>query len=120
VADLEYEIDTPVSIGLRAWSLFIPGDVAIFNTPGAVFEMRLRNITDITQKGTLVFSFPGPSPQEVIGSYTLKHTPIKGKFTGIVVTHESGTGYALDVIDKEDVRTGGEGQILKIIQSNDF
>ena len=43
VADLEYETDAPVSINMRAWSPFIPGDVAISNTPGAVFEVYLHN-----------------------------------------------------------------------------
>ncbi len=108
VADLEYEIDAPVSVGLRAWSPFIPGDVAISNAPGAVFEVHLRNITDATQKGMLVFSFPGPSQQEVGGTPTFEHTFVKGSFSGVVVTHASGNGYALGIIGTEDFRIGGD------------
>ena len=112
VADLEYETDAPVSVGLRAWSPFIPGDVAISNTPGAVFEVHLRNTTDSTQNGKVAFSFPGPSPQEVCGLTNFTRMPIDSRsvsgFSGVVVTNESGIGYALGVIGKEEVRTGAE------------
>ena len=64
VADLEYETSAPVGVGLRAWSPFIPGDVAISNTPGAVFEVRLRNQTAARQQGSLIFSFSGPTQAE--------------------------------------------------------
>jgi len=64
VADLEYATDAPVEVGVRAWAPFLPGDTATSNTPGAVFEVRLRNRTASPQKGTLAFSFPGPTQQE--------------------------------------------------------
>ena len=50
VADLEFETDAPVSVGLRAWAPFIPGDTITSNTPGAVFEVHLRN-TSATAHG---------------------------------------------------------------------
>jgi hypothetical protein len=59
IADVEYETSAPVSVGLRAWSAFIPGDTTASDTPGAVFEVHLRNTTASVQAGTLAFSFPG-------------------------------------------------------------
>jgi hypothetical protein len=49
--DMEFETDAPVSVGMRAWSPFLPGDTAASNTPAAVFEVHLRNTTDQPQKG---------------------------------------------------------------------
>ena len=43
IADVEYKSDAPVQIGVRSWSPFIPGDSKASNTPGAVFEVHLRN-----------------------------------------------------------------------------
>ena len=109
VADLDYETDGPASVGLRAWTPFIPGDVAISNTPGAVFEVHLRNITDSALLGTMTFSFPGPSVEEVCGVTHYRHTPIEGKFSGVEVANESGISYALGVIGKEkNLRIGGD------------
>ncbi|MBI4586469.1 MAG: hypothetical protein HY717_20860 [Planctomycetes bacterium] len=64
VVDVEYETDAPVQVGLRAWSPFIPGDVALSNTPGAVFDVQLRNLGQRRQQGQLIFSFPGPTQAE--------------------------------------------------------
>ena len=51
VADLEFELPgSPVSAGLRAWAPFILGDAAASNTPGAVFEVHLRNLTEERQE----------------------------------------------------------------------
>ena len=43
VADMEFAIEAPISVGLRAWSPFFPGDAAASNIPAAVFEIHLRN-----------------------------------------------------------------------------
>src|SRR4029453_8098423 len=56
VADLEYDTDAPISVGLRAWSPFVPGDAGLSNTPLAVFEVHLRNSSGRLQAGTLAFS----------------------------------------------------------------
>ena len=61
VADLEYESDCPVGAGLRAWSPLIPGDTLASDIPAAVFEVHLRNKGVEPRKGTLAFSFPGPT-----------------------------------------------------------
>src|SRR5262249_14556309 len=64
VADLEFETDAPISVGLRAWSPLIPGDAALSNTPAAVFEVHLRNSGEAPKAGRLAFSFFGPSYNE--------------------------------------------------------
>ncbi len=43
VADVEYEINAPLRVGLRAWTPFYPGDAAGSNIPGAVFQVHRRN-----------------------------------------------------------------------------
>jgi uncharacterized protein (DUF608 family) len=127
VADLEYElpqiaadngasgqgkggdgtIPAPLSVSLRAWSPFIPGDVVTSQMPGAVFEVHLRNTSDAAQRGTLAFSFPGPSLEESEGATAFPRRVVQGKFSGISVSNGKGIGYAIGAVD-EVVRTGGE------------
>ena len=96
MADLEFETDAPVGVGLRAWSPFVPGDTAISNTPGAVFEVHLRNRTDRPQQGTIVMTFPGPAPNETLGDTAFIQTPGMGSYTGgTYVYNSAGIGYAL-------------------------
>jgi uncharacterized protein (DUF608 family) len=129
VADLEYVTDAPVSVGLRAWSPFVPGDVSISNTPGAILEVRLRNVSDTARRGNLIFSFPGPTHEEsqiapgslreaqTVGWYNVnvpvakglisaQRKEILGEITGMSVTGQPGTGYALGVIGEKKVRFG--------------
>ncbi|MBI4587111.1 MAG: hypothetical protein HY717_24125 [Planctomycetes bacterium] len=106
VADLEFEIDSPVSVGLRAWSPFLPGDVEGSMIPGAVLEVHLRNGTGILQKGTVAFSFPGPDPKET-GSDRFDRVAVKGGFTGVEVKGKLAS-YAVGMIDEENVRVSGE------------
>jgi len=138
VADIEFETPgCPVSAGMRAWSPFILGDSAASNTPAAVFEVHLRNVTSAACDGRLVFSFPGPSQEEaqvargsprkrVQAEVALNKRPhtwvpvaerevrarpiaVEGDFTGLHVVTESGTGvgYALGVAGNETCRFGG-------------
>ena len=64
VADMEFETDAPIQVGLRAWSPFLPGDLKTSMMPAAVFEVHLRNPGNTPQTGTIAFSFPGPDPKE--------------------------------------------------------
>ena len=105
VADLEYETNAPVGVGLRAWAPFLPGDAEASNLPGAVFEVHLRNLTDARQKGTIAFSFPGPSEKEA-GAGRFARQAAAGPFTGMAVIGENAS-YALGVIGKQRVRVGG-------------
>jgi hypothetical protein len=140
VADLEYETSAPVSVGLRAWTPFIPGDVAISNTPGAVFEVRLRNQTAARKQGSLMFSFSGPTQAEAQISNTsprerdnynwfwvlkpvaravmaARRKELQGELNGVSVTSDSGVGYTLAALGGEKVRLGGhlgtEGNVWK-------
>ena len=62
--DLEFTIDEPLAIGVRAFSAFMPGDSRLSNTPGAVFDVLLRNDGSEAMVGRLAFSFPGPTSAE--------------------------------------------------------
>jgi uncharacterized protein (DUF608 family) len=129
VADLEFETDAPVEVGLRAWAPFIPGDAAASNTPGIIFEVHLRNRSRVSQRGTLVFSFPGPTQAEAqIGPNSLRQKQtlgwynvfcpvaqdpvpvrrerVEGAFNGMTVGVDNGTGYALGIIGKERLHFG--------------
>ena len=104
VADLEFETEAPVTVGLRAWAPFLPGDVANSLIPGIVFEVRLRNPGRTTQRGTLAFSFPGPTEKEA-GGKPFARRELAGRFSGVAVS-AGNAAYALGVIGKETVRLG--------------
>jgi len=142
VADLEYEMTllsgprgpegigyagnpteaASISVGLRAWTPFIPGDLESSMIPGAVFEVHVRNECNTTQKGSLAFTFPGPTVEEADGSLRFDRTLVNGYFSGVHVTNSKDIGYALGVIDHQDMRAGGElgtsGAAWAAIQSN--
>ncbi len=107
VADLEYETNAPVRVGLRAWAPFLPGDIKHSLLPGSVFELHLRNPGKLKQKGTVAFSFPGPLEGEA-GAKRFGRYRARGSFNGVVVT-ASKSSYALGVIGRErGLRLGGE------------
>jgi len=105
VADLEYELDAPISVGLRAWAPFLPGDIQSSLLPGAVFEVHLRNPSDTPQQGTLAFSFPGPNEVEAGGKW-FERTRVIGRFNGVTVSARY-SSYALGVVDEREIRVGG-------------
>lgn len=105
VADIEYRFDSPVSVGLRAWSPFIPGDIRSSNIPGAVFEVKLRNLTKSVQNGSVIFDFAGPDREEARAS-RFSRKRVDGAFDGIVVESARGVGYALGVEQGQRARFG--------------
>ncbi|HLM82987.1 MAG TPA: GH116 family glycosyl-hydrolase [Terriglobales bacterium] len=105
VTDMEFETDAPVSLGMRAWSPLIPGDAALSNTPGAVFEVHLRNKTEAVQSGTLAFSFFGPSYDEG-WTWKFKREVVESPVQGVHVTSRL-SNYVLGAVGKRAVRTGG-------------
>ena len=131
VADLEYELDAPVSVGLRAWAPFIPGDAQLSNTPGAIFEVHVRNVSKQAQKGTLAFSFPGPTQAEAQitrtsprklryiawfpasdpaahGSIPARRREVHGQqLEGLSVSADTGNGYVIGVVGADRPRFGG-------------
>lgn len=106
VADLEFETDAPVQVGLRAWSPFIPGSIKESTIPAAVFEVRLRNTTDANQKGTLAFNFPGPMAEETGGDRS-ERREVTGAFHGVEVKTPLAS-FALGTLDNEPLRTGAD------------
>ncbi len=105
VADLEFEADAPVGIGLRAWAPFLPGDVIGSLMPAIAFEVHCRNTSDSPQQVTLACSFPGPTPNEA-GATEFRRREISGDFSGVMVSGDLAS-YTLGVIGKE-ARVGGE------------
>ncbi|MAX23160.1 MAG: hypothetical protein CMJ19_01550 [Phycisphaeraceae bacterium] len=107
VADLEYEFDAPISVGMRSWAPFFPGDSKGSNTPAIVFEVHVRNVSEQAQQGRLVISLPGPTPLEAHGQNGFKHRSVRDEISGVVVSNEHNVEYALGVIGDCDVMTGG-------------
>ena len=103
---MEYQTTAPVDVGLRAWAPFIVGDEAVSNTPGAVFEVHLRNPTKTVQQGSVVFSFPGPTDGES-GSTTYTHKQLDtSSAKGWLVGGNNGE-LAVGVIGGTTPRVGG-------------
>lgn len=106
IADMQYDIDAPVSVGVRAYTPFIPGDVDSSMVPGAVFQVYLQNTSKDRKKGTIAFTFGGPSDSESLGKPAARRE-VKGKTTGLCV--ETGAAdYFLGAIDEHTVRIGGD------------
>ena len=105
VADMEFQTDAPVSVGMRAWSPLIPGDKAASNIPAAVFEVRLRNDTGEVQSGTVAFNFPGPDAQEA-RSAAFTRRLLEEDFHGMFVRSGGGVDYVLGVVGSQGVRFG--------------
>ena len=99
------KLDAPVSVGLRAWSPFIPGDTAASNIPATVFEVHLRNTSEAAQKGTLAFNFPGPDAQEAL-STEFTRQEINEDFRGVFVASQGGVNYLLGVMGPDNLRLG--------------
>ena len=86
VADMEFETDAPIQVGLRAWSPFLPGDLKASMMPAAVFEVHLRNPGNKRQTGTIAFSFPGPDPKEA-GTEEFSREDFIGGGSDVARTH---------------------------------
>jgi uncharacterized protein (DUF608 family) len=107
VADLEYETDAPVSVGLRAWASFLPGDIQNSLIPGVVFGIHLRNTSDDAKCGTVAFSFPGPTEAEAGTNIFARREVTADSFRGVEVTTEKAS-YVLGMVGEEELRLGGE------------
>ena len=61
VADLSARLgEVPLEIGLRAFTPFIVGDAAASNTPVALFDLELRNLSEQSMVLNLHLQFPPP------------------------------------------------------------
>lgn len=95
-ADLEYRLQAPVSVGLRAWSPFLPGDANTSNTPVIFFDVTVRNPSQERQSGTIACCMPGPGEGEA-GACTMRALTTEGGFSGAHVIWAGGS-YALGVL----------------------
>lgn len=110
VADLQYNTNAPVSVSMRAWAPFLPGDSSASGIPGAVFEVRLRNVSKSPQEGRLAFNFPGPHKNEVgTLSFSRKET-IDSSFVAMNVTANR-SSYTLAVLDEKETEVDFGGNL---------
>jgi uncharacterized protein (DUF608 family) len=131
IADLEYVLDAPLSVGLRAWTPFIPGDTKASNIPAVVFELHVRNLSSQSRKASIGFSFPGPTQAEAQVSASsprklryingfpvsdpmcegtvvaIREQVQRGPFSGLSVRSDRGTSYAIGIVGSERIRFGG-------------
>lgn len=105
VVDMEFETDAPLSIGLRAWSPFLPGDLAASSIPAAIFEVHVRNLSNERQQGSVAFHFPGPDEHDV-GSSVFTRRAVHEGFEGVFDSSER-VNYVLGVIGEGNARFGG-------------
>ena len=105
VADAEFELGAPVSVGLRAWSPLVPGDVGASNVPAAVLEVRLRAAEEAC-RGTLALNFPGPDSEEA-RSTEFTRRDVAEDYAGVLVSSPADVSYLLGVIGDEPARLGG-------------
>ena len=110
VADLEYDLDSPVDVFSRVWTPFLPGQEKESNIPGVVFEVRLKNTSSKVRNVTIALSFHGPRAIDLRAPASFKRQEAHREFTGQVVsaTMESREySYALGMIGQEGLRFGG-------------
>jgi uncharacterized protein (DUF608 family) len=109
IADLEYILDSRISIGLRAWTPFIPGYLKDSMIPGVIFEVHMRNPTLENMDCSLAISFPGPTPDEA-GVAKIERRKVdsggESNVSGVTVGN-SMASYALGSIGFQTVRVGG-------------
>jgi len=105
VADLEFATTAPVQVGLRAWSPFLPGDVVASMIPAIVFEVHLRNPGRARQRGTIAFSFPGPTANEA-GAKDFARREVAEGVRGVQVSGPL-AGYLLGAVGERRMRLGG-------------
>lgn len=105
VAEMNFITDAPVGVSARIWSPFFPGKAVESNTPGAVFEVTLRNTSSTEQTGAIAFNFPGPNNREArSGEFTRRN--VDGDFRGVIVSSRAGVSYALGTIGESSTRFG--------------
>ena len=109
IVDMEYSIEAPIDVALRAWSPFVPGDVGASNIPAAVFEVQLVNKDIRTKECTLAFSFPGIPAIQFLHQDKEFHQRqnVDGAVKGLWIRSETNINYFLGIIGTGQVRTGG-------------
>src|SRR5580704_4669503 len=100
VADLSARLgEVPLEIGIRAFTPFIVGDAAASNTPVAVFDLELRNLSDQPLTLNLHLKFPVSNPARgvkgaelaVRGEAVIAKAPAEGLYSLPVDLPSSGS-----------------------------
>lgn len=105
MVDIDYEIPGPISVSLRAWSPLILGDIDASNTPGAAFEVELRNTDAVGHDLSVCFSFPGildSDPPVTATDRSGFHLP---GLNGVAVSG-SGFDYTIAIVGNQSTRSG--------------
>ena len=105
VIDMEYEMDAPVSVGVRAWSPFYPGHIKESMIPGFVYEVHLRNTSKVEQTASLAFNFPGPLAAEAGGDEFERQMITRDVLKGMLVKSPK-VNYLVGAIDCKEVVFG--------------
>ena len=105
IADLDYSTGDPVSVSLRAWSPFMPGDIDASNVPGAVFDVMLTNSSRAEKAISLVLTFPGMVDMSPLPTHATRVEVSNSDLQGITVS-AAGADYTIAVIGNGNVRSG--------------
>ena len=85
VADLHALLgELPLELGIRAFAPFILGDAAVSNTPVALFDIALRNLSDQPLPLVLMMRFPAApkgSSMAVRGEGVVERNPEEGVYS---------------------------------------
>ncbi len=73
VVDAQSDLKGLIQVAFRTFAAFVLGDSKVSNTPGALFSIRLANISDHKVRGKIAFSFPGPKE-----GASFKHSQFSG------------------------------------------
>lgn len=104
VAELAYELDCPLTFGLRAWAPFIPGDAAASSIPAAVFELHIANPSEEPIAARIALAFGGPEGVEKpAGAFTREM--VSEAFSGCLVRGGE-LEYLLGALDTPAARCG--------------
>jgi uncharacterized protein (DUF608 family) len=114
VIDMEYATSAPISVGVRAWAPFLPGDTVTSMAPAAMFEVTLRNTSDAPHAGAFAVSFPGfeLAPDDDARKAVCRRTLQGENLHGVLVeSGQEGTAwqmsYVLGLLDEIPSRQGG-------------
>ena len=108
IADLEVRCDADTTVGMRAWCPFILGQAEVSNSPGAIFEVRVRNLGDQTARFNVGFGFDGPSESEATAPF--ERDALTGSIQGHHFRSSEGVGYVLGTVGSECSATNAPWQ----------
>lgn len=82
IADLQFDLDGPLAVEIRAFAPFLLGDATESNTPAIVFEARLVNVGNEFLEAEISFTAP-PPPKPIVSWSNFS----EGTWRGVSVDH---------------------------------